>query len=66
MNKENCSHADRCKFGENCEREYNPLAEYLCFDSRKRGYNQYEAMLAKCKHKTAKEGAANVRVRQFD
>lgn len=64
MNKENCSHADRCKYGENCKREYFPLAEYLCFSARKRSYNQYEAMCAK--RKKTKEGADDVRVQRSD
>lgn len=63
MNKDNCSHADRCKFGENCEREYFPRAEFLCFETRKRKYNQYEVMQERQK---TKEGAIDVRVRRLN
>lgn len=52
MNKENCARADRCKFGKNCEREYNPRADWLCFNTRV--YSRYDAALAKRAAKNAK------------
>ncbi len=64
MNKKDCARADKCVFAENCEWNYAPRANYLCFC--RRAYSRYEAALAERDRKKMKGGAGCVRMQKFN